>query len=1158
MAEDDLDALFGAFDGDDDDNNAAVKVPKVAEKSESDDEDESSDDDEKQTSKKTEDDDGCDEEMDDDTTKSKDNNKQPNTDQPKAKAVSTMYADVFSSMQHAVGHTQKKVVDGTNNNSDKDTKSNTNAINTDNTTTANDDNREVSTGTSHDKSIRSYSAIPDSPNIKTTTNKEEGDEDTKESTTRPPAKTYPFTLDPFQQTAINYVEKNESVLVAAHTSAGKTVVAEYAIAKSLRDGQRVVYTSPIKALSNQKYRDLQEEFEDVGLMTGDITINPSATCLVMTTEILRSMLYRGSEVMREVAWVIYDEVHYMRDKERGVVWEESIILLPHKVRFVFLSATIPNAKQFVSWIAKIHHQPCHVVYTNYRPTPLQHYIFPQGGDGLHLVVDEKGKFRESNFQKAMSALQGGGGMDGAIADALENSGGGKGGPRGQKRKRGGGKGPNQDLHRIVKLIMTRNLNPVIVFSFSKKDCEKYALELKREDYTDEVEKDLISQVYSNAIESLSEDDRKLPQVEALLPLLKRGIGIHHGGLLPILKEIVEILFSEGLIKCLFATETFAIGINMPAKTVVFTNTRKWDGKEIRWVTSGEYIQMSGRAGRRGKDDRGVVIQMMDEKMEPTVCKGILYGDPDPLNSSYRISYNMLLNMLRVEDVDPEYLLRASFHQYQQESEAPALEAQADEAEKEGKAIEVVPGGTEEDVAAVGEYFGMDRQLLLTQRKMMKIQRRPEHILPFVQSSGRLIDVTIDGENYGWGIIVRYKRKSGTGTAGSAGQQALNTEGPVHSIDVLLGCVDRHFDDTTPSAEARREEDKANLGLLWRGTARHCRPVLPGDKSDIVSMREFTVDLNTIDRISAVRLFVPQDTKPQEARKNIMKSLQEVQRRFPDGLPLLDPVQDLKINVGEFNKLLERASELKGRLASHKLSTEVDEKERLRRVSAYERKSDQLESARLLRREARSCQTMVMKDELRKMKRVLKELGHVDGSGVIQTKGRTACEINTANELVVVELVFAGVFNDLTVEQSVALLSCLIFDEKSKDEDDPAQGLKSYLSGPYYKLIELARSVAKVAISCKIELNEDEFVEKFNPGLMEAVYAWCKGAKFVEVQKLTGTFEGSTIRSLRRLEELVRQLASASKSIGNLELQAKFEKGSELLKRDIVFCSSLYL
>ena len=167
----------------------------------------------------------------------------------------------------------------------------------------------------------------------------------------------------------------------------------------------------------------------------------------------------------------------------------------------------------------------------------------------------------------------------------------------------------------------------------------------------------------------------------------------------------------------------------------------------------------------------------------------------------------------------------------------------------------------------------------------------------------------------------------------------------------------------------------------------------------------------------------------------------------------------------------------------------------------------MEGAQLLRREARACQTLVMKDELRKMKRVLKELGHVDASGVIQTKGRAACKVNTANELVVVELLFAGLFNDLTVEQSVALLSCLIFDDRIKDEEDPAKGLKLYHSGPYYKLVELARSIAKVVISCKIELNEDEFVEKFNPGLMETVYAWVKGAKFVEVQKLTDLLRG---------------------------------------------------
>ncbi|KAJ1949377.1 ATP-dependent RNA helicase mtr4, partial [Dispira parvispora] len=376
--------------------------------------------------------------------------------------------------------------------------------------------------------------------------------------------------------------------------AGKTVVAEYAIAQSLRDHQRVIYTSPIKALSNQKYRELLADFKDVGLMTGDVTINPSASCLVMTTEILRSMLYRGSEIMREVAWVIFDEIHYMRDKERGVVWEETLIMLPHNVHFVFLSATIPNAMQFAEWICDIHQQPCHVVYTDFRPTPLQHYLFPEGSDGIHLVVDENSRFREDNFQRAIASL--------SNQSASQNQ-----AARGGNRK-GGNKqqGATADIYKIVKMLMVKNYNPVIVFSFSKRECEALALKMSKLDVNTDEERDLIQRIFSNAISSLSEDDQKLPQIEHILPLLKHGIGIHHSGLLPILKEVIEILFQEGLLKVLFATETFSIGLNMPAKTVVFTSVRKFDGKDFRWVSGGEYIQMSGRAGRRGLDDRGIV------------------------------------------------------------------------------------------------------------------------------------------------------------------------------------------------------------------------------------------------------------------------------------------------------------------------------------------------------------------------------------------------------------------------------------------------------------------------------------------------------------------------------------------------------------------------
>ena len=234
-----------------------------------------------------------------------------------------------------------------------------------------------------------------------------------------PAKVYKFELDTFQRKSVEVMEAGESVMVAAHTSAGKTVVAEYAIAMALRDGQRVVYTSPLKALSNQKFRELRDEFSDVGLMTGDTTINPDASCLVMTTEVLRSMLYRGGEVMREVGWVIFDEIHYMRDPDRGVVWEETIVLLPDAVKYVFLSATIPNAKEIAEWIVRLHKQPCHLVYTDFRPTPLEHYIHPSGHDGIYKVYDRDNKFRQDNFLKAINCIGGASTLD---CDAKRRSG----------------------------------------------------------------------------------------------------------------------------------------------------------------------------------------------------------------------------------------------------------------------------------------------------------------------------------------------------------------------------------------------------------------------------------------------------------------------------------------------------------------------------------------------------------------------------------------------------------------------------------------------------------------------------------------------------------------------------------------------------------------
>ena len=465
-----------------------------------------------------------------------------------------------------------------------------------------------------------------------------------------------------------------------------------------------------------------------------------------------------------------------------------------------------------------------------------------------------------------------------------------------------------------------------------------------------------------------------------------------------------------------------------------------------------------------------MIQMLDEKMEPAVCKGILYGEPDPLNSSYRISYNMLLNLMRVEDVEPEYLLRASFFQFQRETEAPGLIAQAEDLENQA---EMITTGTIEESELASQYYQMDHQLLVTKRKIARIVQKPLYIVKFLQVAGRFLDITIDSENFGWGVLTSCKKKAETGGTGMS-------DGSSYALEVLLPCVDRHFDTIEENA---KEEDVANVGTLWRGTTRQCRSVKRGvDDEKFVSMRVFTVELSNVDRISAVRIFTPKSVRTQEARKKIALSIKEVKKRFPEGIPLLDPIKDLGIEEEAFKTLMDRASALSDRLLQHKLFTDFDEEARLQLVHAHESRMDLRERARRIREEARSCQTITMKDDLRKMKRVLKKLGHVDSNGVIQTKGRSACEINTANELVVVELIFAGVFKSITVEQCVALLSCMTYDEPMKDDDDPTKGLKNFLLNPFHKLQEVARTVAKVQVASNVDIDEEEFVDKFNPGM----------------------------------------------------------------------------
>ncbi|KAL8942654.1 MAG: hypothetical protein Q9211_001300 [Gyalolechia sp. 1 TL-2023] len=929
-----------------------------------------------------------------------------------------------------------------------------------------------------------------------------------------PAREWSFKLDPFQEVSIASIERGESVLVSAHTSAGKTVVAEYAIAQSLKNNQRVIYTSPIKALSNQKYREFAAEFGDVGLMTGDVTINPTATCLVMTTEILRSMLYRGSEIMREVAWVVFDEIHYMRDKSRGVVWEETIILLPDKVRYVFLSATIPNAMQFAEWITKTHGQPCHVVYTDFRPTPLQHYFFPAGADGIHLVVDEKGHFREENFNKAMATIAEKQGDD--PADAMARR---KGRGKDKKLNKGGTKGPS-DIYKIVKMIMMKNYNPVIVFSFSKNMCESYALQMSNMAFNEDSEKAMVQKVFDSALEMLTEEDKKLPQIQNILPLLKRGIGIHHSGLLPILKETIEILFQEGLIKVLFATETFSIGLNMPAKTVVFTSVRKFDGVSQRWVSPSEFVQMSGRAGRRGLDDRGIVIMMIDEKMEPAIAKEIVRGEQDKLNSAFYLGYNMILNLMRVEGISPEFMLERCFFQFQNSASVPQLERERSELEEQMDKMKI----TDEDT--IREYYDLRRQIETYSDDMKHVIQHPSYSLPFMQP-GRLVRIKYQDMDFGWGAVVNFvERKFGKN---DKPQNVSPQESYV--IDTLLMVAD------TSSSATRTYKNMPN-GI---------RPPAQGEKGQ---MQVVPCMLTCLDTIGHVRVVLPKDLKPAEDRNYVRKALDEVKRRFPDGMPILDPIENMGIKDASFKKLIRKIEVLESRLLSNPLHNSP------RLPELYDQYAEKMElnnKQKAIKRKIIDAQAVMQLDELKSRKRVLRRLQFINEAEVVQLKARVACEISTGDELLLSELLFDGFFNELTPEICASVLSCFIFEEKAE-----CPALKEELAKPFCELQAKARMIAKVSQESKLPVNEDEYLQTFKYQLMEVVFAWAHGTSFAEICKMTDVYEGSLIRLFRRLEELLRQMAQAGKVMGSQELEQKFEKSLLKVRRDIVAAQSLYL
>ena len=538
-----------------------------------------------------------------------------------------------------------------------------------------------------------------------------------------PAISYTFPLDIWQQHAVAAIERGDNVLVTAKTGSGKTLVGEYQIAASLRRGGRVFYTTPIKSLTNQKYYDLKHLFPraSVGIMTGDIKSAPEADIVVMTTEILRNLLYKqstatatlgtaGALSLERLDAVVFDEVHYINDPERGHVWEETLILLPPSVHLVLLSATIDSPEVFGAWLGRAKQRPVVLLKTTHRIVPLVHGVWNPAAPRASLPIHVLKAGDEAVYDGgAYTGWLRGRAAERKAADdwvshvaATRAAGDSAAGAEGKVRVASF----THQLNQAVKTLAERDLLPALFFNFSRAECERYADQVEGS-LLDSSDTAAVKHIISFHLHRYAETLTHLPQYHQITRLLERGIAFHHSGLLPLLKEVVELLFSKGYVRALFCTETFAVGLNMPARTVVFLDLKKPCGGTdggFRPLRADEYIQMAGRAGRRGKDTQGLVIYLPARKpLEPEEMRGVLTGPLVSLESRLHFHYDFVLKALHASShagVTPLWntVVDASYWAAQRATYAAAA---AREVEGIQKAVDALPltAAEAEEIAA---------------------------------------------------------------------------------------------------------------------------------------------------------------------------------------------------------------------------------------------------------------------------------------------------------------------------------------------------------------------------------------------------------------------------------------------------------------------------
>ena len=899
---------------------------------------------------------------------------------------------------------------------------------------------------------------------------------------------FAFDLDPFQLSAMDALDRGSSVLVAAPTGAGKTIVGEYAVHRAMEHGVKVFYTTPIKALSNQKYQELVEWLghESVGLVTGDVNVNSEAQVVVMTTEILRNMMYADSPTLHSLGYVVMDEVHYLADRMRGPVWEEIIIHSPRSVQLVALSATVSNVEEFGAWIEEVRGST-EVIVSERRPIPLWQHVL-NDHELIDVFLDEDGRatpshgpFAHRRYREVnpMLAEIGKGTWD-DVPDGHRYGGkrhgrgrkSGRSGRRGYRDRRNDQRGPHRS-HRheqrmrpramsradVIYLLEERGMLPAIFFIFSRSGCDQAVAQLMRANVrlTDDAERSQIKEAFRAALGDLRADDYDALGIGRIERAAMNGLAAHHAGQLPAVKAVIEDLFARGLIKVVCATETLALGINMPARTVVLDKLTKFNGTEHAKITPGEYTQLTGRAGRRGIDVEGHAVVVVGSSIAAQDVAGLASTRTYKLHSAFRPTYNMAVNLLGRFSLDEAYeTLESSFAQFHTDRSVVAQARKAREKQEVAEQYREAMHCSKGDIAQYADILEKisAREKELSRTRADKQRERTRSIVGKLRR-GEVIAIP-GGRRSGFAVVIDHDK-----TVRGPRVWVITREGQLRDL---------YTEDFTAS------------------------PMV------LTTMR-----VPSLDRVRSARV-----------RKDTASALREKLRGEDSPRAAVRARSSEKSANPNHDSLL---VQLREDLREHPCHHCDDREQHIRWISRYRKAAR--EAARAERTIAQRTSQLVRQFD--RVRAVLEALGYVGESDTsrhvtVTAKGELLKRIYSERDLIVCEALDQGVLDGLSPAALAAVASALSYEPRreeggSEDHDDRS------VSRALYALSVLADDINAQERRAGLDQTPAP-----HPGLCSAVYRWAKGEGFAQSIGNAAVAPGDFVRHVRQVIDLLDHLA----------------------------------